>query len=635
MSESDGHGHMAGATTVVGRWFLFFALFFLIVWLWIDPKLIYYAHGWMLQYPIYFPGMPTFEDMPYAPGAASRWAAGFCSHYYYYSAAGAAILTAVTWLSCFGADRFIVALGGGRWLRWLTFLPAFAVFAQHGRYSHFLQGNMSLALGLLFLYAYTRLRSKRAALLLVVFMVLSAAMYLAAVSVYGLFVLMAVLFDLFRRRRWPIVIAELCVGSAIPLAASAVLVSLPIADAFALVVPRVSGSDLTACLPLLSIALILPVAAVDWLVRRVSMRGRKSASSGDSGKGLPPGRVGVVRWSVATLALLLAFGVFAWLSSDSAIHRSMRFNCFMRRHMWGEALAEARLIPAKYFTNFICHDVNRALFYSQGGLAYDMFSFPQTPRALQHSVERSFAQHAYRRAELLFELGHFNAAEHLSHETLEVANYNPWTLRRLAMINMVKKMPDAAGVFLRALAKDFVHRDWALQQLARLEADPQLDADRQMQVLRSLMPIQDAADSQGHAAPLRALLVPVFARNLGNRMAFEYGMALNLLIGRPAAVVRGLPYLDRLGYRVGEIPRHYEEAILLHEAMTGKAPDLAGRSISSMTSQRFDRFMSGLLGFYSADSAANGLREDFGDTYYYYVAFTLNGYQGIVIRLTQ
>ena len=50
---------------------LFFVLFFFFVWLWVDPRLIYYGHGYYLEYRIYVPGMmTTFSDLPAYPGKA-------------------------------------------------------------------------------------------------------------------------------------------------------------------------------------------------------------------------------------------------------------------------------------------------------------------------------------------------------------------------------------------------------------------------------------------------------------------------------------------------------------------------------------------------------------------------------------
>ena len=630
MSEEYEHGHGNPARARTIRWCLFLVLLFLIIWLWIEPALIYYAHDWMLQYVIYVPGMGTFEDTPYFPGAVAKWAAGLLAHYYFYSAAGAAIITVVAGLLCFGAARFIAAVSGARRLWWLAFAPAFAIIVQCGRYSHFLQANLSLALGILLLCACTRLPSRRAALRFVVSTVFAAVMYFAAVRGFLAFVVLGVLFDVFVRRRWGVAVANLIVAAALPFVASVVLINLPATRAYLSAVPAPIGNDWTSGLVLLALALILPIAGMDWLVHRRLLRSGQSASPGNTSVDRP---AGPSRWVddkgyIATLLLLLVFAAVARLSINVGVYHSMRFNRFVRCRMWVEALDEARTIPEPYFTRAICHDVNRALYYT-GRLGEEMFTFPQAPGEL-----RGRRPAAYRRAELLYELGHVNAAEHLTHEALEGNQYNPVALQRLAVINVVKQMPDAARVFLQTLAKDFVHRDWALDYLARIDADPRLAGDQYIQHMRSLMPVEDTATGPAYAKPLEWVLMELSRRNTRNPMTFEYWMAMHLRSGQLDVFDRYLADLDSLDALPDRTPRHYEEAILLHAAMTGRMADLTARHISDESRARFERFELRLLELESAD-AADAMKEEFGDTYYYYYAFRLNRYKAIVARLTQ
>ena len=628
MSETDECSPCRPSIALAVRWLTFFGLFFLIIWLWFDPKTIYHAHGWMLQYPIYVFGMSTFYDVPYFPGAVVHWVGGLLAHYYFYSALGAGIITAVTGLICFGADRYIVALGRGRWLRWLAFLPALAVLVEHGRYSQFLIANLSLAFVMLLLYAWTRISTKLRALSVPVFVALGIVSYLAAVEWFFLFVLMGVIFEIVVRRRWFAGPVDLILVAAVPIAASAVMTNLPAERAYMLAIPVPTLIDISKDLPLMVLLLILPLAGLDWLAHRMLPKREPSG----------PGR-GYAGGAAVTVALLVAMGAVTWGTTDAGIRRSMRFNNFVRQGMWPEALDEARRIPDRYFTDFIMHDVNRALFY-EGKLAEQVFAFPQMPGGLTHREGLAFGYSANRRAELLLELGHVNAAEHLSHETLEYVSYNPKALQRLALINMAKGLPGAASICLESLSKDCIYRDWADERLAAIEADPGLTTDPVTVSIRATMPAEDTTSSDavptiGHQTPLRPLLAQAFARNLSNRMAFEYGMMVNLSLGQPMAVIGGLQYLDGLGYPEGYIPRHYEEAILLHASLTGSRPELAGRQISTGAIARFQRFTMALARTTSARDAQTRLKGDFGDTYYYYVTFSLSMYETIMARLRQ
>ena len=632
MSEEYEHGHGNLATARTIRWCLFLVLLFLIIWLWIEPALIYYAHDWMLQYVIYVPGMGTFEDTPYFPGAVAKWAAGLLAHYYFYSAAGAAIITVVAGLLCFGAARFIAAVSGARWLRWLAFAPAFAMIVQCGRYTHLLQANLSLALGVLLLYAYTRLPSRRPVLSFVAFAVLAVVMYLTAVLGFLAFVVPGMLFDVFVRRRWGVGAANLIVAAALPFVASVVLIDLPVTGAYLSALPTSLGNSPTKYLVLLSLVLILPIAGLNWLAGR-KLRPMKPTSPetaiGD--RSADPRRLIGSSSLLATLVPLLVLAAVARLSINTGVRHSMRFNRFVRCRMWEQALDEAHKIPESHFTRTICHDVNRALYYT-GRLGDEMFTFPQVPGTLRGLISRPAT---YRRAELLYELGHVNGAEHLTHELLEDSQYNPMALQQLATINVIKQMPGAARIFLQTLEKDFIYRDWAREYLAQLEADPRMSGDQYIQHMQLLMPINSATTNPVHSMSLEWVLLELSKRNRGNRMAFEYLMATLLRSGRLDVFDAYLANLDSLDKPPGPIPRHYEEAILLHVAMTGQKADMAARHISDGSRARFERFKLRLRNLDSADDPADVLKEEFGDTYYYYDAFRLDRYKSLVTRLTQ
>jgi len=104
-------------------------------------------------------------------------------------------------------------------------------------------------------------------------------------------------------------------------------------------------------------------------------------------------------------------------------------------------------------------------------------------------------------------------------------------------------------------------------------------------------------------------------------MAFEYRMAHRLVTCHFGKFISELRHLDDLDYP--DIPRHYEEAILVYEDMKGENVELHGREISAETRQAFREFRTGLASLGTArDKAAiwNALAERFGDTYFFYNA---------------
>ena len=70
-------------------------------------------------------------------------------------------------------------------------------------------------------------------------------------------------------------------------------------------------------------------------------------------------------------------------------------------------------------------------------------------------------------------------------------------------------------------------------------------------------------------------------------MAFEYLMAHYLLNCRLDKFVENLPRLDDFGYK--NIPRHYQEAILVYKSITQKNIDLGGREINPEIVNQFNQ----------------------------------------------
>ncbi|MDH4241509.1 MAG: DUF6057 family protein, partial [Phycisphaerae bacterium] len=260
--------------------------------------------------------------------------------------------------------------------------------------------------------------------------------------------------------------------------------------------------------------------------------------------------------------------------------------------------------------------------YHTGRLLEDMFIYPQHYAGLLLTLDKGFpkdllVQMWVKSSNTLYELGHINEAENASYEALSTLGYYPEGLQRLALINIIKGQTDAARTFLHVLSEDFLYEDMAKQYLQRLETDPLLSMDDQIQRLRSFMLVEDSIK--------KTTPKDLLEKNIHNRMAFEYLMAFLLLTGQHNAVAHSIGYLDNFDYPQGRIPRHLEEAVLLYMATTNKKADLHGRQINTAAISRFQKFMQ-LFQRHKFDSQnpAKTLENEFGDTYYYFYFFLLN-----------
>jgi hypothetical protein len=214
-----------------------------------------------------------------------------------------------------------------------------------------------------------------------------------------------------------------------------------------------------------------------------------------------------------------------------------------------------------------------------------------------------------------------NLAESALTESLIRLGERPIILKRLAMINMVKADSGAARVYLGALSKTLFHADWANNYLARLQSDPNLSMDDQIQHLRDIMMETDYGFT--NYVPEKILLA-LLQKNRYNRMAFEYLMAWYLLTKQLDKFVQNLDRLDDFDYP--EIPRHYEEAILIYEVLTGAKVDLKGRQISQRTYQRARGFSDIRVRFPGDNKEAKiqamlATAPYFGETYFFYYNF--------------
>jgi hypothetical protein len=116
-------------------------------------------------------------------------------------------------------------------------------------------------------------------------------------------------------------------------------------------------------------------------------------------------------------------------------------------------------------------------------------------------------------------------------------------------------------------------------------------------------------------------LKELLEKNSHNHMTFEYLMAWYMLNRQLDSFVENLDRLDDFDYP--EIPRLYEEAILVYHLTTRKNVDLKGRQVSDNTYQRARRFTDIVRGFNrdNKKGAMFAAAKDFSDSYFFYYNF--------------
>ncbi len=294
-----------------------------------------------------------------------------------------------------------------------------------------------------------------------------------------------------------------------------------------------------------------------------------------------------IQQSLESPLLVLLAVIPLYYSLDSSTRTTLEFEYYSQNGMWRRLLREAERLPAGQLNASLLCDINRSL-YRTDQLPENMFHYAQDPDGLvpRLKVNRSASCLALAQtSDFFLDMGYLEESEHSTHELLDLTGEKPALLQRLALINIVKGEMGAARVFLGALSKDLVYGEEGRRDLERLKSDPGFTADPEVQRLRSLRLAEDGLEYSTKEEILQGLL----KANRKNRMAFEYLMAYYLLECRPDEVAQNISRLDDFGYR--EIPRHYEEALLIQASLTGQPVDLHGRTIRARNGAAVRGFM--------------------------------------------
>lgn len=604
----------------------FFALFYLFVWLWIDPKLLYYAstqlpyglrRGFLrLPYVIW-----TFSDCPLRPGEPIDYLALCFSQYYRYSWLGALLITATAWLLSFSSKCVITAIGGDRF-GILHFVPPIivgALFCRRYFYVYYISDSLGLSVALLMSYFYMRMPLKNMKLRIFSFLVLLTSVYVVASLSYTVFILLCCIFESSVRRNSAGAICIVILGVITPYLMSYIYNSLTIKDAYyytfwfaPLLYDEVSlylQYGLYLCMPFVALVCILARALTTETTDEPTGSGNNRFAQ-----------------AIGTLILLVvSLGTLA-LSSDLTRRRVLKIMYYARQEMWSELLDQAQAFgndPEFYYGSFLCCDINRALYHT-GQLADEMFSYPQQYSGLLPDNSSGVSKGhllirlAQSRSDLLYELGHINHAEDQCYEVLTKFRNCPWILQKLALINIVKQQPDAARVYLAKLLKNPYcdYRNWAQNYLEKLKKDPLLLEDAEIQHQRNLIVPNDTII-------VKNLVPKLLEDDIPNQMAYEYFAAQCLTSGDLRKFIVLFKHLHKFNFP--EIPRHYQEAILLYSLMTKKNVDLQFHKLDPQIHQRFQKFMRILNDniIYDTSPDMSALQGEFGDTFYFYYFFKM------------
>jgi hypothetical protein len=608
--------------------------FFFYVWLAVDPRLIYHSSEYITNFPVFYRTWSYFRELAPHPGGLVEYGASFISQFLYYSPAGALVLTMQAFLFFFAIDYVLKTLNAPR-LRPAAFVAPLLLLAGYVKYTyHFVETTAVLA-ALLSACLYLKFKTASHPVRTIIFLAISVILYPAAGGAYFAFAMLCVIYEIFFARSLRTGLSYLLLAVVIPSVAGAFIFNISIIEAFTDMTPfsyKILSREVLCVMveTAQAVYLLLPGICLGlgiWRAifsssteRKARLKNPKPRSGIISAYKSSP----VLKWIVESSLLLVITGTAASYYRDCDQKIILESDYYSSRRMWPKVLECYR---RKSDSFFIVHDVNRALFHT-GRLPYEMFAYHQNPDTLFLTTTQQTSAN-WKRADVYIDLGAVNMGEGALAEAIERLGERPHILRRLALINLVKGSSGGARVYLGALSKTLFDAGWANDYLAGLDSDPNLSSDGEIQHLRSV------AMGANYYFPGVAftkyypekVLLALLEKNRYNRMAFEYLMAWYILTKQLDKFVENLNRLDDFDYP--EIPRHYEEAILMYKAVTRKDVDLKNRQISDQTFERAHGFMSVI----SQIQPKNEVRAMFAtapaysDTYFFYYNF---GHLGII-----
>jgi hypothetical protein len=619
------------------RSLIFFIGFFFYLLLIVDLRLIYHGAGEITNFPSFFKGWSFFREFVSHPGGPVEYVSAFLSQLFYIGWAGALVATLQAWSigACIG--YFLKTIEYRR-LCCIRFIPALLLLVIYTQYTYHFIPITALLAALIFVCLYLKLTAKNqrtGRFRMVVFLVLSVILYYLAGAGYLLFALLCAIYEMLFRGHWLTGLLCLLLSAVIPYVEGVLVFNDNIINAFSDLLPfswkfiaYTKGRRMITMVYL--IYLLIPLASLVlgfWQIF-VKLAAKRKHKEQDEKK--PAGRFcklvtsiysmyyknDRLRWIIGTLVLFgIAVGV-VFVSYDTERKALFEVDYYSCHKMWPQVLESAKRYPNDYF---VIHQVNRALYHT-GRLNIDMFSYPQHTGTLFLTVKG--AERAYwKRFDLYIDLGLMNKAQSDLDGCLNMFGERPLILKRLALVNMVKGNIDSARIYLGILSKTLFDAKWAGNYLDLLQSDPDLVTDSKIQHLRSQMLEKDYAFI---VIDIEDILSPLLGKSRHNRMAFEYMMALFMLTKQLDEFARNLSRLDDFGYT--QIPRLYEEAILVHLYRTRKPINLFGRQLTSESKQRFKDFSQTYRNYdQNKKKAFRELANKYGDSYLFYFVYGFSG----------
>lgn len=218
--------------------------------------------------------------------------------------------------------------------------------------------------------------------------------------------------------------------------------------------------------------------------------------------------------------------------------------------------------------------------------------------------------------EIYYHLGLINTAQHYAFEAMEAIpdfQKSVRCVKRLAEISLINGEYQIAAKYLELLKHTLFYRKWAIEVSSYLGNEEQINNHPEWGKLRQLRPGEDFFFSDGEKDMMFGIL---YQHNPSNKMAYEYLLAYTLLI---KDLERFTDYFLMNQEQLPKpIPRSYQEAFAMVWSQSGYDPAQKPPFLHDGIVKRLETYRQ----IYTSNpDAEQVLKEQYGDTYWYYFHF--------------
>jgi hypothetical protein len=597
---------------------LFFAVYFLFIFLYIDPRIVSAFNGMNHYSYVLELTKEFFGSIAATPGGGAKLFATMTVVGCSVPGLGALFFTAIGWALGAAADLFTKRITG-RPLGALRFVPAIILLPCIARYEMNLLPLVIGLAGTVFLAALHLCTGKSSP------MARAAVFCLLAAASYYLFGLLAILFlalagigdALAFRKTFPISLAGALLFGAL----------LWVSATFWFPFDRIFdyGAIFNVKRPLFYLFAFVPVAPAIVYGISAQLLKRKEAASGSTTR--PAWKtLGIVGCETM---MLLIFGAVAWWTANDWTTKTARelgrVVYLNNDESWDDLLKEKESFIFDDFpknrskTALLATNALYRALYHTGRLGWDQFTIPQvaSPEPLMlTTISQAIYFPSWPLAlDLYTDLGMANAAERFAGEAVENMGPLPRLVYKRAAIQAAKGNDGFALVYCNRLKR---MPGWRAAADAIVRAIDDTAAARGG-IIERLRECRDTADYVLDSAHEESMFLNLLARNPRNKMAFEYLMAYYMLTRQPEKAARNLYRLPDFKYP--DIPALYEELLEIawrnDSAGMAALPGLPPRR--QETIERCNRFLAlSTECSRQVPGALDEMHSEFGRSYFYF-----------------